>query len=289
MIKKPGLPLLLAAMLAGLSQTAWCETIAQTKTLPATQQHAWLGVTLAPVPRALARQLHKIIPNNQGVMVEAVSPASPAERAGIRPYDILLDFSGQKIYSPQQLASLVAAAHPGEEASLKLVREGVITKLNLTLGNAPTIPLPQPRYGYNRHRGMPPMPGFRGRHFAWPDLDIPGARDQESSHVMEQFESILIKKLKDNRYHAEIEYLDNNGEKKRFVIEGEYEQIREQIANNKDLPQSRKNSLLNALKLNPDEVLPDGYSGFPFFPGAMPQIPPVPNFDNFFNRPESWF
>ncbi len=276
--------MLLLALLTGGISIVSAETIAQTtETQPA--QRGWLGITLAPVPQGLSQQLGKQVPPGQGVMVEAVSPNSPAARAGIKRWDILLAMGDQKLYAPRQLAALVASRKPGESISFTLIRGGEKKTANIKLGHAPTRTQPDAALGF----GYPhPYPG--ARHFQpWqmlpPDMLPPGFSAPKTAHVMEQFEAITIRKLGDGRYHAAIEFLDDHGEKKSFVAEGTYDEVREQIANNQDLPESRKNSLLNALKKNPDELLPDGFSGFP----VLPPLPAMPRFDEFFDRQGSWF
>ncbi len=284
-MKKINLALvLLVILLTGGISTVSAETIAQTtEAQPA--QRGWLGITLAPVPQVLSQQLGKLLPPGQGVMVEAISPNSPAARAGIKRWDILLAMGDQKLYAPRQLAELVASRKPGENVTFTLVRSGKQQTVNIKIGHAPTVVQPDAAWGFGYPHPYPGPRHFRPWRMLPPDMSPPGFSAPQTVHVMEQFEAITIRKLGDGRYHAAIEFLDDNGEKKSFVVEGTYDEVREQIANNQDLPDSRKNSLLNALKKNPDALLPDGFSGFP----VLPPLPAMPHFDEFFGRPDSWF
>jgi len=266
------------------------------------QTKTWLGVSLTPVPPVLANHLGKLLPENQGVMIQAVVPDSPAAQAGLEPFDIILSFNDQQLYSAKQLAGLVAASKPDDEVTLNIVRNGSKQTVKVKLGShkiapqAPVFPRQrQPMLGMNQHPVMPQgmiPPNFWKRPFTAPQFNQPVVPPQGKiikplgqTNVMQQFESIRIHSLDGKRYHAEVEYQENGGEKKKFVFEGTYDEIRKQIQENKELPDSKKNSLLNALKTNPDQLLPDMFMNFP----QMPVLPAMPTFDHFFDNQPSWF
>ncbi len=277
---KFGIVLMATALALGMGSGVMAETrtLARTTEAPGAQQ-AWLGVTLGSVPKALAHQLGRALAEGQGIIVEAVSPNSPAARAGIEPWDVLLSVDGEKLYSPQQLAARVRASKPGSKKRFELLREGKKRTVTVELGSSPQL--------------SPDYPGWKAQPPAWPhhrpwrllppEMAVPGIYRPDSVNVMEQFEAISIRKLGDDHYKAEIEFLDDTGEKRKFSVEGGYDEVREQIANNPDLPAQRKNSLLNALRTNPDVLLPDAFSGFP----ALPPMPRM--FEEFFRDPDSWF
>ncbi len=266
----------------------------QGSSMPTTSK-TWLGVSLSAVPSILAKHLQSVIPEGQGVMVQAVSPNSPAQSAGLKPYDILLSFNDQLLYSARQLAGLVAASKPNDEITFAIVRDGSKQDLKIKLGSKTVTT--QQGWGNNRHPmfNMPKRPVMpRGTLNYWPQPNfkqpmlpqgIAPIKPLNQAHVMQQFESISIKSLDGDRYHAEVEYQENNGEKKKFVFEGKYDEVRKQIQDNKTLPESKKNSLLNALKNNPDQLLPDMFMNFP----QMPTFPVMPSFDHFFDNQPSWF
>jgi len=92
---------------------------------------------------------------------------------------------------------------------------------------------------------------------------------------MQQFESISINKTGDGKVRAEVTF-DNNGDKKEFTFEGKYDEVRKQIQETKELPEDKKNSLLNALKNNPKQLIPNDFiKGFQ----------QMPAFNSFFNDP----
>ena len=274
-------------------QTNVPNTARQGANSQAMTQRAWLGVSLKPVPRALSRQLSGVIPDKQGVLIQSVMPGSPADKAGLKAYDVILKLGDQQIYSAQQLLGLITSKKPGSQVALNVVRNGKQQNINVTLGGRPVVPrtAQYPWFGGQQPFSRPyfAQPLFPAPLFPKAPVS-PGASGQ--ANVMQQFESIRIHSLDGERYHAEVEYQENGGEKKKFTFEGKYNEIREQIKNNKELPESKKNSLLNALKNNPDQLLPDNLmQGFPSFP-AMPSLDQFFNdnndFKRFFNRPPAW-
>jgi hypothetical protein len=55
-------------------------------------------------------------------VVERVYRDSPADRAGIRPGDVIISFNGRELYSPQHLMSLVSDMEPGTEVEIEYSR-----------------------------------------------------------------------------------------------------------------------------------------------------------------------
>ncbi len=299
----------LLATLAPVTQQAFAKTesnslLTLANTNQQQAQQTWLGVSLTSVPTVLSKQLGNLIPENQGVMIQAVVPGSPAAKAGLQAYDILLSFNDQRLYSPQQLAGLVAANKADSEVTLSVIRNASKEDIKVTLkshaitNRAHRNTYRQPAYGSNGQAIMPPaFPDFWSQPFARPNFggslfprpffpqDINPINPKGQANVMQQFESVNIRSLDGDRFRAEVEYQENGGEKKKFTFEGKYDEIREQIKSNKELPESKKNSLLNALKNNPDQLLPNGFMNIPQFPA----FPAIPSFNHNLNRTPSWF
>lgn len=92
----------------------------------------WLGVQIQPVTADIAASVGLAAP--EGVIVTSPQNGSPAEKAGVKPGDILTAVNGRKIENPRQLARLVAGLEPGSEANLALWRDGATSELKVTLG-----------------------------------------------------------------------------------------------------------------------------------------------------------
>jgi serine protease Do len=64
-----------------------------------------------------------------GSAVLGVSPGSPAEAAGLQPWDVVLAFNGQTIRNASQLFTLVQNTHVGDAVTLKVWRKGALLEL----------------------------------------------------------------------------------------------------------------------------------------------------------------
>ena len=67
-----------------------------------------------------------------------VSPSSPAEKAGLKEKDIIIEINGNKIDEKNSLISLISKYGVGDEISLKILRDGKEQTLKTTLEAAPT-------------------------------------------------------------------------------------------------------------------------------------------------------
>lgn len=64
----------------------------------------------------------------------AVSPASPAEKAGLKENDIILEFNGEKITLENSLAKIILKYNPGDKAVLKILRNSQEKIIEVILG-----------------------------------------------------------------------------------------------------------------------------------------------------------
>jgi len=89
-----------------------------------------LGVRIQPMTKELAQSFKLKEPN--GALIATVEPGSPADKAGLRPGDVVLAFNGQEIDDPNKLPRLVAATKPGQSATLKIWRDGKEEQVKFT-------------------------------------------------------------------------------------------------------------------------------------------------------------
>lgn len=64
----------------------------------------------------------------------AVTPGSPADKAGLMENDIILEINGEKITERNQLADIIAKYNPGDEVLLKIYHKGDEKELRIVLG-----------------------------------------------------------------------------------------------------------------------------------------------------------
>ena len=91
----------------------------------------WLGVMIQPVTPELASQFKMERPI--GALVGEVSPGSPAEKAGIKPGDVIVEFNGKEISQMSMLPNLVAETPVGSRAEITLYRKGALKKLPIII------------------------------------------------------------------------------------------------------------------------------------------------------------
>jgi len=96
----------------------------------------WLGVGIQELTEELAAQFG--VKPEDGVLVGNVMKDSPAERGGMKPGDIIQEFSGTKISGVHQLQREVAQSPVGSPVRLKVLREKQPVMLTIVLGEQPT-------------------------------------------------------------------------------------------------------------------------------------------------------
>jgi len=71
--------------------------------------------------------------STEGAIIVEVTPNSPADKAGIKPQDIILKFLGEDVKNKEQLASMIRRQEIGSMASITIDRNGEIIELQVEL------------------------------------------------------------------------------------------------------------------------------------------------------------
>jgi serine protease Do len=82
----------------------------------------WLGVQIQQLTPDLAKQFD--LKDEQGVLLADIMEGGPAEKAGLKRGDVLIEFEGKKVDTPVALRNLVAATKPGTQVRVVVLREG---------------------------------------------------------------------------------------------------------------------------------------------------------------------
>lgn len=81
----------------------------------------YIGVALRDLDLDLQRSLHINTP--AGAVVQDVTDGSPASRAGIRPYDVIVGFEGVAVANDDELIHEIASRAPGTTAQVRIIRD----------------------------------------------------------------------------------------------------------------------------------------------------------------------
>ena len=85
--------------------------------------YAWLGVVLAgPADPDIVEYL---TPGGSGAVLFDLYDGEPAQRAGLRPGDVVLEVAGQEVADSDDLVSAIVALQPGQPARFRLMRDGI--------------------------------------------------------------------------------------------------------------------------------------------------------------------
>ena len=90
-----------------------------------------IGVQISPVGAQDYQEYG--LTSRAGAMVSAVTPEGPAARAGLKPFDVIVEFNGKAVKNRDQLVDMVTRTKPGATVPMKVLREGKPTSLNVTV------------------------------------------------------------------------------------------------------------------------------------------------------------
>ncbi len=96
----------------------------------------WLGVSIQKITPELSKQFG--LKEDSGVLVSDAVENSPAEKAGIRRGDIIIEYDGKRTDEPYQLRNMVANTLPGEQHQLTVLRDGKRQSVTVVIGDVPS-------------------------------------------------------------------------------------------------------------------------------------------------------
>ncbi|HOI51890.1 MAG TPA: Do family serine endopeptidase [Azonexus sp.] len=97
----------------------------------------WIGVEAQEITAELAESFG--LPGTEGSLIAGVVRGSPADKAGIRPGDVLLSIDGKPVGDPQVMLDLIAELKPESSAAFRLRRDKSILELQVGIGKRPPL------------------------------------------------------------------------------------------------------------------------------------------------------
>jgi serine protease Do len=107
-----------------------------------TIQRGYLGVTIQPLSRDYAKYFNN--PRLEGILISDIVPRSPADKAGLQPGDIVVEYNDKKVSAEKEedlnkFQVLVSESDVGKPAHLKIVRNGIDTSITVDISMQPKV------------------------------------------------------------------------------------------------------------------------------------------------------
>src|SRR4051812_39035300 len=100
-----------------------------------TVTRGWIGVEVQEISPPMAESFK--LGSTRGALIAGVLRGGPADKAGVKPGDVLVEIEGKPVGDPSAMLNLVAALPPGTAAKVKLRRQGGSVDANITVGRRP--------------------------------------------------------------------------------------------------------------------------------------------------------
>lgn len=77
------------------------------------------------------------LPSVSGAVIQSVNPGGPADEAGLRQQDVIVEVEGRSVGYSNQLQQRIAEFHPGDRVTITVYRDGERREFEARLGEAP--------------------------------------------------------------------------------------------------------------------------------------------------------
>ena len=99
---------------------------------PAAAESGFTGMQIQGMSQQTASALG--LKSTDGVLVRDVALGGPADKAGIKRGDLILNYGGQRIDSFKKMMAVAGITKPGQEVKVSILREGKPVTLTMKLG-----------------------------------------------------------------------------------------------------------------------------------------------------------
>ena len=96
-------------------------------------QRGWLGVRIQEVTPEISKSLG--MKDDKGVLISMVNDGEPAQKAGIKAGDVIINFNGKKVKNVKALQRMVAEGAVASSAKVEVWRNKKLIKLNVKLAD----------------------------------------------------------------------------------------------------------------------------------------------------------
>ena len=95
----------------------------------------WLGIVIQPITQEIAEGMGS--KSTDGALISDISEGSPADKAGLKRGDVVVNFDGEPIKEPKSLSKLVGMKAPGTSSKITVIRDGKNKDITVVLGKMP--------------------------------------------------------------------------------------------------------------------------------------------------------
>ncbi len=163
----------------------------------------WLGVSIRNLTPEMAEMFD--YEGTDGVLVDHVVEGSPAEEAGLKAGDIIMEYNGKSLSTIDQLQQRVTATEPNTTAKIVVWREGARKTLKVKVGDLASSALAEDWLGLTVRNLTPEMakqmgrPQMEGVIIADVDPESPPARYLKPGQVIESVNRQRVASVEDYR------------------------------------------------------------------------------------------
>lgn len=98
---------------------------------------SYLGIGIQEMTVERARELK--LPEPAGVEISRIADGSPAEKAGLKVGDVVLQYNGTRVQGIEQFSRLVRETPAGRDAKIDVLRGGVTQTIAARIGQHPSL------------------------------------------------------------------------------------------------------------------------------------------------------
>ena len=95
----------------------------------------WFGIETQNLTPELAASFR--LGNTHGVLISGIQTQGPADQAGLKPGDIIIELADQPISSSRDILKVISNTLPGTKLAAEIIRNGSTKRLSVTVGERP--------------------------------------------------------------------------------------------------------------------------------------------------------
>ena len=97
----------------------------------------WVGVEVQEISPEIAESFG--LKSTEGALIAGILRGGPADRAGVRPGDVLVAVNGRKVADSEALLNLIAALQPGQAVELRVIRQQKVLQAKAVVEKRPVL------------------------------------------------------------------------------------------------------------------------------------------------------